>query len=89
MGSDVAGGQTPLYYAAKFGIHFAARKLLDMGTDVFVRDEEGIRLWIWYANRSKLFMSLTSSPLKAGSGHDGYSEVIGICHCGKTSGNPN
>lgn len=62
MGSDVAGGQTPLYYAAKFGIHFAARKLLDMGTDVFVRDEEGIRLWIWYANRSKLFMSFNLQP---------------------------
>jgi ankyrin repeat protein len=39
--SKIAGGQTPLHYAAKFGVYFATKKLLEVGADVFAKDEEG------------------------------------------------
>ena len=36
------GGQTPLHFAAKFGVYFAARRLLNAGADPNIRDMGGI-----------------------------------------------
>jgi ankyrin repeat protein len=38
-GSDAVGGQTPLHYAAEFGVYFAARRLIELGADVAAKDE--------------------------------------------------
>jgi ankyrin repeat protein len=40
--SDVPSGQTPLHWAAKFGVYFAAWKLLQAGADCSVVDSEGM-----------------------------------------------
>jgi hypothetical protein len=37
----VVGGQTPLHYAAKFGVYFAVWKLLEAGANVLASDDEG------------------------------------------------
>lgn len=39
--SEVAGGQTPLHYAAKFGVYFAVLRLLEAGADISAKDDEG------------------------------------------------
>ncbi|ERF69866.1 hypothetical protein EPUS_05408 [Endocarpon pusillum Z07020] len=36
------GGQTPLHFAAKFGVYFAARRLLNAGADWNIRDKGGM-----------------------------------------------
>jgi hypothetical protein len=38
---DVAVGQTPLHYAAKFGVYYAVKMLLKAGADPSLRDNNG------------------------------------------------
>ena len=38
---EVAAGQTPLHYAAKFGVYYAARKLLQAGANPNIQDDDG------------------------------------------------
>ena len=40
-GPDVAAGQTPLHYAAKFGVYYAVKMLLRAGADPSLRDHDG------------------------------------------------
>ena len=38
---EVVAGQTPLHYAAKFGVYYAARKLLQAGASPNIKDDDG------------------------------------------------